>query len=296
MLIGGDEGDPDRQTNEGLAAFRKALQDLGWTEGRNLRIDLRWAANDASRARTYAAELVALNPDAMFGDNTFVIVALKQATPTLPIIFARVTDPILSGFVSSLARPGANITGFADKEISSSSKLAELMKEIAPNVTRVGVIVNYSPSSLFARATLAGASSVGLRPVVASAEDPRDIENLIAALGKEPNAGLIIHTGPFVVMHRKLIIELAARHKLPTIFSRATYVKDGALMSYGPDQSDQYRGAARYVDRILKGAKPADLPVQLPIKYQLVVNLKTAKALGITIPETLLATADEVIQ
>jgi putative tryptophan/tyrosine transport system substrate-binding protein len=292
VLIGGEEGDPERQA--GFAVFRKSLQDLGWTEGRNLRIDLRWAASDVSRARTYAAALVALNPDAIFGDNTFVIAELKQATRTLPIIFARVTDPILSGLVSSLPRPDGNITGFADREPSSLNKLAEIIKEIAPNVTRVGLFTDdpYYPSEPIARA----ASSIGLRPIIGSVRDPREIEDAIAALGKEPNTGLIITSNPFVLMHRRLIIDLAARHKLPTIYSVAIYVRDGGLISYGADRSDQYRGAARYVDRILKGEKPADLPVQAPTKYEMVINLKTAKALGLTIPETLLATADEVIQ
>jgi putative tryptophan/tyrosine transport system substrate-binding protein len=224
-----------------------------------------------------------------------VIAELKRATRTLPIIFARVIDPILSGLVKSLPRPGGNITGFADREPSSLNKLAEIMKEIAPNVTKVGLFTDdpYYPSEATARA----ASSVGLRPIIASVRDPREIEDAIAALGKEPNTGLIITSNPFVLMHRRLIIDLAARHKLPTIYSVAIYVRDGGLISYGADdRSDQYRGAARYVDRILKGEKPGDLPVQLPLKYQLVVNLKTAKALGLTIPETLLATADEVIQ
>jgi putative tryptophan/tyrosine transport system substrate-binding protein len=239
VLIGGNEGDPERQAF--VATFRKALQDLGWTEGRNFRIDLRWAASDESRARTYAAELVALNPDAIFGDNTFVIEELKKATRGLPIIFARVGDPILSGLVSSLPRPDGNITGFADREPSSLNKLAEIMKEIAPNVTRVGLFNDpYYPSEPIARA----ASSVGLRPIVASVQTPREIEDAIVALGKEPNAGLIISSNPFVLMHRGLIIELAARHKLPTIYSLATYVRDGGLISYGVNRRDQYRGAA----------------------------------------------------
>jgi putative ABC transport system substrate-binding protein len=292
VLIGGDESDPERQTN--VAAFRNALRDLGWTEGRTLHIDLRWAASDVSRARTYAAELVTLNPDAIFGDNTFVIEELKQATRTLPIIFARVTDPIFSGFVSSLALPGGNITGFADKEPSSLSKLVEIMREIAPNVTTVGLIAEFSGTA--AREAAAATSSVGLKLVRVPTEDPREIENLIAALGKEPNTCLILSSGPFALKNRKLIIDLAARHKLPAIYSRATFVTDGGLMSYGPEPSDQYRGAARYVDRILKGAKPADLPVQLPINYQLVVNLNTAKALGLIVPDKLMAIADEVIQ
>jgi putative ABC transport system substrate-binding protein len=292
VLSGGDEGDPERQAS--VATFRKALLDLGWTEGRNLRTDLRWAASDESRARTYAAELVALNPDAIFGDNTFVIKELKQATRTLPIIFARVTDPVFSGFVRSLARPDGNITGFANAEPSTLTKLAAIMKETAPNVTRVGLFTwnPYYPSEQIIQAV----SSVGLRPIVASVQGRRAIEDAIVALGREPHSGLIIASTPFVVMHRKLIIELASRHELPTVYSNDTWVRDGGLISYSPDRSDQYRGAARYVDRILKGDRPAYLPVQAPVKYKTVINLKTAKILGLTIPETLLATADEVIQ
>jgi putative ABC transport system substrate-binding protein len=292
-LIGVDEGDMERQGF--VAAFRKALQDLGWTEGRNLHIDLRWAANDRSRARAYAGELVALNPDVLFGDNTFVIEELQQATRTVPIIFAKVTDPIGFGITSSLTRPGGNITGFTDREIPSLGKLIEIMREIAPNVMTVGFITD-NPSGSPTQYTVAAASSAGLRPIVAAVQTPREIEDAIVALGKQPNTGVILTSGPFTVTHRKLIIELVARHKLPTVYAYNTYVKDGGLISYGPDQSDQYRGAARYVDRILKGEKPADLPVQLPLKYELVINLKTAKTLGLTVPETLLATADEVIQ
>jgi putative ABC transport system substrate-binding protein len=292
-LIGVDEGDTERQGF--VAAFRKTLQELGWTEGRNLRIDLRWAANDRSRARAYAAELVAINPDALFGDNTFVIEELKQATRTLPIIFAKVTDPIGYSLTNGLASPGGNITGFTDREISSLGKLVEIIREIAPNIMTAGFITD-SPPAAPTQYTVAAASSAGLRSIVAPVQTPREIEDAIVALGKQPNAGIILTSGPFTVTHRKLIIELVARHKLPTVYAYNTYVKDGGLISYGPGQSDQYRGAARYVDRILRGEKPADLPVQLPIKYELVINLKTAKALGLTIPETLLATADEVIE
>jgi putative tryptophan/tyrosine transport system substrate-binding protein len=293
-LIGGDEGDVERQAS--VAALRKALQDLGWTEGRNLRIDLRWAASDANRARTYAVELVALNPDVMFADNTFVVAALQQATRILPIVFARVTDPADRGFVSSLARPGGNITGFADRESSSLGKLAEFMKEIAPQVARVALITSTIANIRGVQEAGAAASSVGLRHVVAVVKEPREIEEAIVALGTEPNGSLIIVSDPFVMFHRRLIIELAARHKLPAIYSIADYVRDGGLMSYGVDRFEQYRGAAGYIDRILKGAKPADLPVQLPIKYQLVVNMKTAKALGLDMPPSILMRIDEVIE
>jgi putative ABC transport system substrate-binding protein len=299
-LIGGDESDADRQAT--VAAFRKALQDLGWTEGRNLRIDWRWAANDANRARTYAAELVALNPDLLFGDNSFVVRELQQATRTLPIIFARTTDPVRAGFVGSLARPGGNITGFADRETSSLGKLAEFLKEVAPQVTRVALITSTITGSGLDNRPLAlevasAASSLGLRPNIVDVHgNTGEIQDTIVALAKEPNGGLIIVSGPFILFHRKLVIELAARHKLPAVYSHSIYTRDGGLLSYAVDRDDQYRGAAGYVDRILKGAKPADLPVQQPIKYHFVLNMKTAKALGLDIPLKLHAFADEVIE
>jgi putative ABC transport system substrate-binding protein len=298
-LIGGDESDADRQAN--VAVFRKALQDLGWIEGRNLRIDWRWAANDANQARTYAAELVARNPDLLFGDNTFVVSGLRQATRTLPIIFARVTDPVRAGFVDSLARPGGNITGFTDREGSTLGKLPEFMKEIAPQVARValitGAVTGVPTGGTLAPEVASAASLVGLRPIVVDVHrNTGEMEDTIVALAKEPNGGLIIVSGEFIVFHRKLVIELAARHKLPAVYSHPIFARDGGLISYGVDRGDQYRGAAGYVDRILKGAKPADLPVQQPIKYHLVVNLRTARALGLTVPQSILLSATEVIE
>jgi putative ABC transport system substrate-binding protein len=306
VLIGGDEGDPERQAS--VAAWRKALADLGWVEGRNLHIDWRWAAADSNRARTYAAELVTLNPELIFGDNTFVMTALQQATHVIPIIFARVQDPIGSGFVGSLARPGGNLTGFADGEASVVGKLVELMREIAPHVTRVAIFASgidtqsvqrCNASAACARAAeeaKTAASLLGLRPIFVPVQDPHEIEEAIVALAKEPNGGLIVASNPFLLLHRKLIIELAARHKLPVIYSNLNYVRDGGLMFYGVDQIEQYRGAAGYVDRILKSTKPSDLPVQLPIKYRLVVNMKTAKAIGLGVPLSILMRIDEVIE
>jgi putative ABC transport system substrate-binding protein len=298
-LIGGDESDADRQAT--VAAFRKALQDLGWTEGRNLRIDWRWAANDANRARTYAAELVALNPDLLFGDNSFVVHELQQATRILPIIFARTTDPVGAGFVDSLARPGGNITGFADTERSTLGKLAEIMKEVAPQVTRVALITSTItgtiPNSGLAPEVASAASSLGLPTIVVDVHgNTGEIEDAIVAQAKEPNGGLIVVSGPFILFHRKLVIELAARHKLPAVYSHLNFAKDGGLISYGVDRGDQYRGAAGYVDRILKGAKPTDLPVQQPIEYHFVLNLKTAKAHGLPVPQSILLRATEVIE
>jgi putative ABC transport system substrate-binding protein len=284
-------------TASNATVFRSVLSGLGWVEGRNLRIEWRWAAGDASRALTYAAELVALNPDLLFGDNTFVVRALQQAAPAIPTVFARVTDPIGAGFVSSLARPGGNITGFADGETSASGKLAELMREIAPDVTRVAILNNVidEPTGIpfpTVAEVAEGTTLLGMKAVVLRAQSPREIEDALSSFAQEPNGGLISATG----MHRQLIIDLAARYKLPAVYRLPIFVKDGGLMSYGPDHIEQYGGAAGYVDRILKGAKPGDLSVQLPIKYRLVVNMKTAKALGRDIPLSMLMRIDEVIE
>jgi putative ABC transport system substrate-binding protein len=294
-LIGGAQGDAERQVN--VAAFRNALAGLGWVEGRNLSIDWRWAASDVGRARIYAAELVSLTPDVVFGDNTYVVRALQQATRTIPIVFARVTDAITPGFVNGLAHPGGNITGFADSEDSSVGKLADLMREVAPEVTRVAILFNQQiQRESFRQALERTTSQVGLKPAFFEVQDARDIEEAIATFATEPNGGLIIGGGAEVLLHRETLIKAAARYRLPAIYRLSIFVQDGGLMSYGPVLIDQYRGAADYVDRILRGAKPSDLPVQLPIKYRLVVNMKTAKALGLTVPDKLLALADEVIE
>jgi putative ABC transport system substrate-binding protein len=296
-LIGGDESDPDRRIR--IAEFRRALQEKGWIEGRTIRIDWRWAAGDRDRALAYAAELVALKPDVLFGDNTFVVQQLQRATSTLPIVFAAVNNPILSRFVSSLARPGGNITGFTDSEPQSLAKLAEFMKAIAPWVTRVAIIEQRGPSQA-GRTRLEGVatamSSAGLRGTVVEVGSALEIESAIVQFGQEPNGGLIVPGDPLTVIHRKLIFALAVHEKLPAIGGYRWVTADGGLLSYGTKTIEQYRGAAGYIDRLLKDEKPGDLPVQLPTKFELVINLKTAKALGLTIPETLLATADEVIE
>jgi putative ABC transport system substrate-binding protein len=295
LLIGGSENDADREVC--VAAFRSTLQGLGWVEGRNLRIDLRWTEANADHARAYAADLVALKPDVLFGDNTFVITELQQVTRAIPIIFARVTDPIDSRFIDSLARPGGNITGFADAETQARSKLVELMREIAPAVTRIAFL--WAPLESWSRVldtAEAAASLVGLRTTRAPVQEPRQIEEAIVAMVKEPNAGLIIVSDPFSVLHRKLIVELAARHKLPAVYGNTIFVEDGGLASYGADQVEEYRGAARYVDRILKGEKPANLPVQNPVKYELAINLKTAKALGLEVPFLMQQRADKLVE
>jgi ABC-type uncharacterized transport system substrate-binding protein len=294
-LIGGDEGDPERQAY--VAAFRETLGRLGRVEGRNVSIDWRWSATDASRARSHAAELVALNPDLLFGDNSFVLLELQQVTRTVPIVFARVNDPIANGFVGSLSRPGGNITGFSDGEPSARRKLVELMKEIAPNVRQIGIIASAAraggPNLQEAEHA---ASLIGLQFAIVRGPDPAEIENGILELAKGSNSGLITVSNALPASHRRLIIELAARYKLPAIYSGPIWVTEGGLMSYGTDQIEQYRGAASYVDRILKGAKPTDLPVQRPIKYRLVVNMKTAKAMGLDLPLGILVRIDEVIE
>ena len=296
VLIGADESDPDRQI--WIAEFRKTLTELGWIDGRNIRIDWRWAAGDRDRASTYATELVALKPDVLFGDNTFVVIELQQATRTLPIVFAMVNNPILSGFVTSLARPGGNITGFSDSEPLSLSKLPEFIKQIAPHVTSVAIIADGLTQAAKTRTqgVATAALSVGLKVIVVEVRDTRAIEDAIVGFGQEPNGGLIVPGNPITNLHRKLILALAARYKLPVICGFRYYAADGGLLSYGTKTSEQYRGAAGYIDRILKGAKPTELPVQQPTKFELVINLKTAKALGLEVPPMLLARADEVIE
>jgi putative tryptophan/tyrosine transport system substrate-binding protein len=281
------------------AAFVQGLQTWGWTVGRNVRIDFRWGTEgDADRLRAYAAELVALAPDIILAVATTPLVQLQQATRTMPIVFVQVSDPVGAGFVASLARPGGNITGFTIFEYGFSTKWLELLKEIAPGVTRAAVLrdpSNPSGTGQFgAIQTMAPSLRVDLSPV--DMRDASGIEPVIVAFARGSNGGMIVLPGSLTITHRAQIIALAARHRLPTVYPFRYYPAAGGLISYGPDVVDQYRLAAGYVDRILKGEKPADLPVQASAKYEMVINLKTANALGLTIPETMLATADEVIQ
>ena len=285
---------------ERLAAFHQGLQELGWSVGRNVRIDTRWGEDDAERERKYAAELVALAPDLILASGTLSVAALQQVSRTLPIVFAGVTDPVGAGFVDNLARPGRNATGFMIYEYSLSAKWPELLKQIAPNVKRVAVIRNSdNPAGLAVFGAIQNAAqSLGMEvsPVSVSVRDAGEFERLIAAFARSPNGGLVV-TQTASAIQRDLITTVAARYKLPAVYSLSLNVTaSGGLISYGPDVVDQFRQAASYVDRILKGEKPADLPVQAPTKYQLVINLKTANALGLTVPPTLLATADEVIE
>ena len=269
-----------------------------WTEGRNIRIDVRYAAADPARMRRYAAELVALAPDAILAATSPSVAALQQATDTVPIVFVQVVDPVGGGFVTSLAQPGANLTGFTIYEYTLSPKWLDLLKEIAPRVTRAGLLrdpANVSEIGLFG-AIRSAALPMGIDTTPITLREPGEIERGIAAFAREPNGGLIVLGSGASIVHREQIIILAARHALPVVYPDQVFVTTGGLMSYGPDRLDQYRRAARYVDRILKGEKPGDLPVQAPTKYELVINLKTAKTLGLDIPPTLLARADEVIE
>jgi len=288
--------DPEGEAR--LAAFLQALQGSGWTDGRNVRIETRWTAGDPERARAYAAELVALAPDVVLADGGTTVGPLLNATRTLPVVFVNVTDPVGGGFVESLARPGGNASGFTLFEYAISVKWLELLKEMAPRVKRVAVLRNPALASgggqLGAIQAAAPTLRVELRPV--DVREASEIERGLAAFTGASNAGLIVTANTLADLHRDLIISLAARHRLPAVYPFRYYVTSGGLISYGPDLVDPYRRAAGYVGRILKGEKPAELPVQAPTKYQLVVNLKTAKALGLEVPSTLLARADEVIE
>jgi putative tryptophan/tyrosine transport system substrate-binding protein len=279
------------------AAFRQSLQQLGWSEGQNLRVDTHWATANED-VRRHAAELAALAPDVIVATATLAVVPLQQATRMVPIVFVNVIDPVGAGFVASLARPGGNATGFTAFEYGISGKWLELLKEMAPGVTRVAVLRD--PGTVAGIGQFAAIQSVapGLRVELSPADvrDAAEIERDIAAFARTSGGGLIVTGSPSATAHRELITVLAARHKLPAVYAFRFFVTAGGLISYGPDTITQYRRAASYVDRILKGEKPADLPVQAPTKYELVINLKTARALGLEIPPTLLARADEVIE
>jgi putative ABC transport system substrate-binding protein len=299
VLMSAVEG--DQRGLESITAFAQGLAELGWTVGRNVRIEYRWGAGDLDRFRRYAAELIALSPDVVLATAGSIVGAFQQASRTVPIVFVTTIDPVGGGWVDSLSRPGTNATGFASYEFSMSGKRLELLKEIAPGVKRVAVIrdpsVPAGSGGLAAIQTVAPSLGVELTPV--GVRDAGEIERAITAFARGSNGGLIM-VGPTssVQRYRDLIIALAARHGLPAIYpsGNRTYVTGGGLISYGPDPIDQYRRAAGYVDRILKGEKPADLPVQQPTKFELIVNLKTAKALGLEVPATVLARADEVIE
>jgi putative ABC transport system substrate-binding protein len=288
--------DPESVTRH--TAFQERLQELGWSVGRNLRIDTRWGARDAAGIRKNAAELVALAPDVIVATGSPSVGALQQATSTIPIVFVSVVDPVGAGFVASLARPAGNTTGFTPHEYGMSAKWLELLKEIAPRVTRAAVLRDpASPAGIGLLAAMQGvAPSLGVELWPVGVRDVGEIERAVAAFAHESNGGLIVTSTGLTIVHRGLITALAARHKLPAVYFQRIFVTSGGLISYGDTSIDSYRRAAGYVDRILKGEKPADLPVQAPTKYELAVNLKTAKALGLDVPSTLLARADEVIE
>jgi putative tryptophan/tyrosine transport system substrate-binding protein len=297
VLLGGSGADdPDFQARTDTLA--QALQQLGWIEGRNLQIDYRSSAGDTERSRKFAAELVALNPDLIVASGTVTLAPLLQITRTVPIVFVNVSDPVGAGLVDSLARPGGNATGFALFEYNLSAKWLELLKQIAPGVTRAAVLRDAAITVGIGQFAViqSVAPSVGIDVSPINVHNADEIERAVTVFARTANGGLVVTAGGSSTVHRKLIIGLAARHKLPAVYYRRLYVADGGLISYGPDYIGQYQRAAGYVDRILKGEKPADLPVQTPTKYELVINLKTAKALGLTIPPSVLARADEVIE
>jgi ABC-type uncharacterized transport system substrate-binding protein len=288
----------DPQAQSRIEAFLQGLQPLGWTVGRNLQIDVRWAAADADLFRRYATELVALAPDVILASTNSAVAPLQQATRTVPIVFAITVDPVGAGFVARLARPGGNTTGFSLYEYSISGKWLELLKQVAPGVTRAAVLRDPATAAgigqFAAIQAVAPPFGVELSPV--DVRDGGEIEQAVTAFAHEPNGGLIVTGSPSQAVHRKLIVSLAARHRLPAVYPFRYMATEGGLIAYGPEIIDQYRRAAQYVDRILNGEKPANLPVQAPTKYELVINLKTAKALGLDIPATVLARADEVIE
>ena len=296
VLVSRAEDDPEGQAQ--VAAFVQTLQSLGWTTGRNVQIDIRWGATDAASSRRYAAEMVALAPDVILTASSAATVAVQEATRTLPIVFVNVSDPVGAGYVASLARPGGNVTGFTFVEYGMSGKWLELLKEIAPRVTRVAILrdptLAVGIGQLGAIQSVAPSFRVEASPIDARNTD--EIERAITDFARTANGGLIVIATPVAYVHRKLIVTLAAHHRLPAVYFLRGFVKVGGLISYGPDTVAPYGQAAGYVDRILKGEKPADLPVQAPTKYELAINLKTAKALGLTVPPTLLARADEVIE
>jgi putative ABC transport system substrate-binding protein len=296
VLMPGIAADAEYQAR--MAAFLQGLQQLGWSDGRNVRIDIRYAAGDANVIRKYAAELIALAPDVILAPGTTTMGPLLQATRTVPIVFVTLLDPVGAGFVDSLARPGGNATGFIAFEYGLSGKWLELLKQIAPSLTRVAILRDPGTAAgigqFAAIQSVAPSFAVELRPI--DVREVGEIERAVTAFARSSNGGLIVTAGVGAAIHGDLIITLAARHKLPAVYGDRHFVTGGGLISYGPDRVDQYRRAAAYVDRIFKGEKPADLPVQAPTKYELAINLKTAKTLGLSVPPTLLASADEVIE
>jgi putative ABC transport system substrate-binding protein len=296
LLVPGDENDPVGKTI--FSAFIQALAGLGWTDGRNIRIDRRWAGADINRIRALAQELVGLQPDIILTTSTAGTVALQRETRTISIVFANVGDPVASGLVARLDRPGGNVTGFATYEATLGGKWLELLSEIAPGLKRVAIMFNpdTTPVSTYLPSLETAARSLKVVPITAPVRSDVEIEAAIIALGREMRGGLVVVPDTFMFTHRAPIISAAARNHVPAVYPRSTYARDGGLLSYGSDPVDLFRRATSYVDRILRGAKPAELPVQLPTKFEIVVNLKTAKALGLAVPRSIRLGADEVIE
>ena len=289
----------DREYRSHLAAFREELQELGWTEGRDVQIDYRWAALDPESMRRFARELIALQPDVILSASSPTTASLLQETRSIPIIFANVSDPIGSGFVTSFARPGGNVTGFITMEPTMAGKWLELLKEIAPRVTKCALLFNPTTApyaEYFLNPFKAAAASFAVEAIIANVRDAAELETAIAAQTREPNGGLIVMPDTFTTVHRAKITALAAQYRLPAIYPFRFFAVNGGLLSYGSDTVDNYRRSATYVDRVLHGAKPSELPVQAPVKFELVINLKTAKALGLDVPPLLQQRADEVIE
>jgi putative ABC transport system substrate-binding protein len=296
VLMSGDENDPVQKSY--VSAFTQALADLGWTDGRNVRMELRWGAGDANRIGALAQELVGSQPDIILAGSTPVTVALQRETRTIPIVFAGVGDPVASGIVARLDRPSGNITGFATVEASLGGKWLELLSEIAPGLKRAAIMFNpdTATASSFMPSFDTAARSLKVVPIIAPIHSDVEAETAIIALGREPGGGLVVVPDTFMVAHRAPIILAAAGNNVPAVYAPSFFARDGGLLSYGVDPVDNFRRAAAYVDRILRGAKPGDLPVQLPVKYEMVVNRKTATALGLAVPPSILLRADEVIE
>jgi putative ABC transport system substrate-binding protein len=297
VFMNGSEADPTSRTY--FTAFRQALRPLGWIEGRQVQFDVRWAAGDPARISKYAQELARLKPDVILSASSPNLAALQKTNSPAPIVFTLVSDPVVQGFVSNLSHPEGNITGFANYEASMGGKWVDLLKQISPRLARVGFIYNPDvsiQSKVFLRAIEAAAPSFGVAVTAVAVHSTAEIEQAIASIASQPNAGLIVPTDGFLVYHRRLIVDLVAQNRLPTIYPIRPFVSAGGLMFYGTSLVDQFRQAAVYVDRVLKGVKPADLPIQLPTKFELVINVRTARALGIDLPMGLMLRADEVIE
>jgi len=298
VLMPLDENDPEGKAR--LSAFMQGLAESGWTDGRNVQMDVRWAGDNADRNQVFSKELVSLQPDVILVNTTPLTAALQRETRTIPIVFVGVSDPIGEGFVASLPRPGGNLTGFINLEASMGGKWLQLLTEIAPSVKRLAIMFNPDRApgggSYFLPSFEAAARALNVASIAAPVHDDAEVQTVITSLGRDPGGGLIVPPDGFTIVHRAPIILLSAQNKIPAVYSISGFVGDGGLLSYGPSLPDIFRRAAPYVDRILRGAKPADLPIQLPVKFEMAINLKTARALGLAVPQSILLRADEVIE